>query len=427
MNRTKMIFLISIIILFSVLACTACGQKATTMHLVKTEGNVSVLNAKGKNIDIFQQMGLYSGYSVGTESESHAWIDLDSTKLTKLDVESQVEVEKNKDKLELTVHSGKLFFNVTQPLSDEESLEIRTSTMVVGIRGTCGWIEVPGEDHMRVYLIEGTVECSIEQADGEEAARAVISGGEMADMQRRDGKAEITVVSYVDSDIPDFVRIEAESDYRIASGLHGILAQSFLAEMEEAFAAKDYDRALEIAVSDKYSNMPAWVIERCYRGDKNEAGEPDGIGIAYFNNLFYYGSWENGKRSGYGISFMPKRNDEEHYNGEYSVFEGNWANNLPNGPGTEMLKVTIGRFEEPTAFWTKISGEFVDGLYNGRIEMEETNWAGRIKDFYGTAQNGVWDILDEYGQYLVDETGETAHCIDESSNHSQGLSWPLLW
>lgn len=46
--------LISIIILAAViLACTACGQKATTMQLVKTEGEVDVINDRGRSMDIF--------------------------------------------------------------------------------------------------------------------------------------------------------------------------------------------------------------------------------------------------------------------------------------------------------------------------------------------------------------------------------------
>ena len=54
---------ISILILAAViLACTACGQKATTMQLVKAEGEVGVLNDRGKSMD---QSGQHQTYENG--------------------------------------------------------------------------------------------------------------------------------------------------------------------------------------------------------------------------------------------------------------------------------------------------------------------------------------------------------------------------
>ena len=244
--------LISIIILAAViLACTACGQKATTMQLVKTEGEVDVINDRGRSMDIFEEMGLYSGYHVDTRAKSQAWINLDSTKLTKMDEESQVEVKGDKGKLEMIVHSGRVFFHVTEPLDDGETLEIRTSTMLVGIRETCGWVEVPEENHMKVYLIEGTVECSIEPSGPEdEKISASVSGGDMADMRITDGQAAITVSSYGSGDIPDFVLDEISGDELLASELDHIRIQDFLSGMEDVLAAKDYDTARSLALSE---------------------------------------------------------------------------------------------------------------------------------------------------------------------------------
>ena len=82
------------------------------MQLVKTEGEVDVINDRGRSMDIFEEMGLYSGYHVDTRAKSQAWINLDSTKLTKMDEESQVEVKGDKGKLEMIVHSGRVFFHV---------------------------------------------------------------------------------------------------------------------------------------------------------------------------------------------------------------------------------------------------------------------------------------------------------------------------
>lgn len=73
-------------------------------------------------------------YSAGTQS--YAYISLDSSKAVKLDANTKVQVRKQGSKLELLVTSGKLFFNVKAPLSSNQSLNIRTSTMVTGIRGS---------------------------------------------------------------------------------------------------------------------------------------------------------------------------------------------------------------------------------------------------------------------------------------------------
>lgn len=424
---------ISIIILTSViLACTACGHKATTMQLVKTEGDVGVMDGKGKNMDIFEEMGLYSGYQVDTQTESQAWINLDSTKLTRMDAESLVEVKGDKGKLEMIVHSGRVFFHVTEPLADGETLEIRTSTMLVGIRGTCGWVEVPEENHMKVYLIEGTVECSIEPTSPEgEKAAASVSGGEMADMMIKDGQATITVSSYGSREIPDFVLDEISGNDPLVSELDQIRIRGFLSEMEDALAAKDYDAALSLVRSEEYGALAPLIKANapCYSDSRDGSGDQNGIGvIAYSNNVFYYGSRENGMRSGQGTALWAIDPDINygHYPGEYSVYEGSWADDLPNGQGTEFTVVSVEKIREYTGLFTMQSGEFTDGLFNGRIELEETLWDGSINRYYATAQNGVWDILNEERYYLINqETGEPCMMIDEGDNHMRGISWLL--
>ena len=407
MKRTKRTFLSGLILTFVILACTACGHKATTMQLVKTEGDVGVMDGKGKSMDIFEEMGLYSGYQVDTQSESQAWINLDSTKLTRMDAKSLVEVKGDKGKLEMIVHSGRVFFHVTEPLADGETLEIRTSTMFVGIRGTCGWVEVPEENHMKVYLIEGTVECSIEPSSPEgEKAAASVSGGEMADMMIKDGQATITVSSYGSREIPDFVLDEISGNDPLVSELDQIRIQGFLSEMEDALAAKDYDAALSLVRSEEYGALAPLIKANapCYSDSRDGSGEQNGVGvIAYSNNVFYYGSRENGMRSGQGTAFQAKKQNVAtvDYTGEYSVYVGSWANDLPNGQGTEFTNVSLEKIGQNIGLFTMNSGEFKDGLFNGRIEVEVTNWDGSIQRYYGTARNGIWELLDEERNHLV--------------------------
>lgn len=188
------------------LLLTSCGggsgaaatATAATMHLRRTEGTVSVADGEGKSVKPTKDLGLFSGYGVDTQAESYAWIDLDEVKLTKLDQNSEVEIQKEDKRLTIEVKSGSLFFNVTEPLAEDESLEIRCSTMVVGIRGTCGWVT-----DKTAALLEGVVTVTAGEQE------VTISAGEMAVMTA-EGALEVKPLS-ADS-IPDFVREEQAED-----------------------------------------------------------------------------------------------------------------------------------------------------------------------------------------------------------------------
>ena len=118
----------------------AADTKGTTIRLGATQGKVTVRNASAKEQSARKDMRLYNGYSVQTASASSAYLTLDDTKAARLDSSSKTEVKKSGKQLELKLVAGKLYFGVTQPLSSDESLNICTSTMVTGIRGSYGWV-----------------------------------------------------------------------------------------------------------------------------------------------------------------------------------------------------------------------------------------------------------------------------------------------
>lgn len=194
------------------LPLTACSKDttATTMHLKRTEGTVTVSDGAGKDVPLLENLSLYSGYGVDTLSESYAWINLDDVKLTKMDQESEIAIQKEGKVLDIEVISGSLFFNVTQPLEDDETMDIRTSTMLIGIRGTCGWVE-NREGLSRLYLLEGTVECSV----GDQIV--MVNAGEMAEMTA-DGR--LVVQPFTVKDILSFVRIDLVQDPGLCSDIY---------------------------------------------------------------------------------------------------------------------------------------------------------------------------------------------------------------
>ena len=154
--------------------------KASSMRLESMEGTVKIKNASGKAMTARDDMRLYNGYEIATEKDSAAYINLDDTKVVKLDASSSGLVMQAGKKLEFALSKGSLLFDVSKPLEDDESLNIRTSTMVTGVRGTAGWIEVIDEDTCRIALLEGEVMINSVHPEKGEIRQQKIVGGQIA-------------------------------------------------------------------------------------------------------------------------------------------------------------------------------------------------------------------------------------------------------
>ena len=199
------------------LASAAESATAATMQLAKTEGTVTVTNSSGRSLTNRDNMRLYNGYHVETKAKSYAWISLDSSKLTKVDAVSKVELRKSGKKLELLLSSGNLFFNVTSPLAKDETLNVRTSTMVVGIRGTSGWIKMTDQWSTEIAVLEGTVQCSVTDPVTGQVKTAEVQSGEKAvamvyPQDWQGDKCEIIQAKVEASDIDGFVLTELAQD-----------------------------------------------------------------------------------------------------------------------------------------------------------------------------------------------------------------------
>lgn len=209
----------------ALIMCAACAVPASAaedataaaMRLTKTTGTVDVTNSRGRELSLRDDMRLYSGYHVETQETSYAWISLDNTKLTKLDAVSELEVRKAGKELELLLNSGQLYFNVTEPLNSDESLSIRTSTMVTGIRGTSGWVRVVDQWHTQVYVLQGRVECSVTDPVTGQTKTTLLTGGDMAECvvyeQVRPGdKCDIIRKGFTEEDAGGFIQVELAPD-----------------------------------------------------------------------------------------------------------------------------------------------------------------------------------------------------------------------
>ena len=210
MKRRLLPLLLALVLTLGLAAPALAAETAAVIRLTKTTGTVEISKNSGKSISLLKNMRLYNGYHVSTSEESYAWVNLDDSKLLKEDAESEIEVRKDGKKLEVLLVSGNLFFDVAEPLEDDESLNIRTSTMAVGIRGTSGWVRVVDRWTTRISVLEGVVRCSVtDPVTGQRKTRE-IRGGETAEClvypQGRDGdQCDILLDTYAVEKIPGFV------------------------------------------------------------------------------------------------------------------------------------------------------------------------------------------------------------------------------
>ena len=269
-------------------ALAAETATATNMRLTKTEGTVTITNSSGRGVSILKNLLLRSGYRIQTEKSSYAWISLDGTKLVKTDAVSDVEVRKSGKKLEVLVNEGSLFFDVTEPLKDDESLNIRTSTLVAGIRGTCGVVKIVDENTSRLSVLEGTVHVSVADPVTGETRTGTVTAGETAlcSVLPENDTGSICVIetdAVRAGDVDGFVLVEAAADEtlqtRILEGSGLDLTEEDPAErlgrdqaaveekLREAAARAEAQAAQTGAQADDEVSVPVWTMPRAEEAD----------------------------------------------------------------------------------------------------------------------------------------------------------------
>ena len=139
---------------------------ASLMKLAKTEGTVAVIDKNSRSVSLFKGMKLQSGYEIATSAASYAWINLDNSKLVKLDALTNVGVEQNGKNLTLTLNSGRILVDVSQKLAADETLNIKTGNVITGVRGTL--FSVSAEDpyfestnKVEIVVYEGKVGATV--------------------------------------------------------------------------------------------------------------------------------------------------------------------------------------------------------------------------------------------------------------------------
>ena len=129
----------ALVLLMSVFPRTALADEeytSTTMRLLHYEGTVGIEDASGKQRPVMENARLGSGEAMKTGEASTASVGLDDGRVCTLDALSRVEFTKGNGALTMNLTEGRIFLDVSDKLDAGETMDVRTSTIAVGIRGT---------------------------------------------------------------------------------------------------------------------------------------------------------------------------------------------------------------------------------------------------------------------------------------------------
>ncbi len=192
---------------------------ATTMRLLKVEGTVNIEDASGTVKPVIDNIRFQSGDTLSTGADGLASIGLDDTKIVTLQNDSRAQFIKNGKQIELKLKQGGVFFEVTQKLTDDETYEIETSNMTVGIRGTSGYVWYDETGLQSLVITDGKVLVSGYNPETGETKTVEVCGGQMvscylySDKTEERDSIEFELKDVSEEELPEFpLQMLAEND-----------------------------------------------------------------------------------------------------------------------------------------------------------------------------------------------------------------------
>ena len=194
----------------------ADSYTASTMRLLHYEGQVEIRDVNDEPRFLLENARVASGESMLTGKESFASVGLDDNRVVTLDQESRVAFSQEEQRMKLNLEEGTLFLDVQDKLDENESFDIETATMTVGIRGTIVFVtaEKDGENgesaETRLGVLEG--EARITYADGSGNKRSLeVKAGETAAVTATESSHRQRSAA----DVPAFVVEQVEKDSQV--------------------------------------------------------------------------------------------------------------------------------------------------------------------------------------------------------------------
>lgn len=215
--------------------------------------------------------------------------------------------------------------------------------------------------------------------------KEVVSKDEIS-AEEDQGNAEPSSTPYgkiMDTDKTDYSKVSYDRDEQ-------------LKEMMSYWADNNQKALDDLANLDRFKAM-SWALRDTtdfyYYGDRNVSGIPEGKGIAvYADNQYYYGDWKDGVRSGngtwihYHIHNTANKNDLYLYH----QYTGSWAEDLPEGEGSEHYDYEMSLLKENTGYNNNLIGSYSKGLVNGDFYLTNIYPDGNVREWYAQAEHGSW-------------------------------------
>ena len=189
---------------------------ASTMFLTDYDGDVTLSDADGKELKLSKDRQMADGNELDTEEESKAYVTLDEERFVTLMQLSHAAFMQNGRKMRLELEEGSLFFNVARVLEDDESLEIGSPNVVIGIRGTSGYVVLEDEDTYILYMTSGYVEAVATNPNTDEEQTEMVYAGEKLTVVIDGDEITIEIERLEPMDMPPEMIEEIVSDFDLA-------------------------------------------------------------------------------------------------------------------------------------------------------------------------------------------------------------------
>ncbi|MBR1440996.1 MAG: FecR domain-containing protein [Lachnospiraceae bacterium] len=232
----------AVVVIGVIIAVSAISQnnklKATTMRLLRRVNIVTLEDANGKEKPMTDNMKLQNGNALKTEADSMVSVGLDEFKVVTVEEQSRAEFYQSGKKLELNLTEGSLFIDVSKHLEDDESFDVRTSTMTAGIRGTTIYVNQNSDGTWTMYLVSGALHVRGRNPETKEEKEADIVGGQ-----------KVTAITFNDRETDTIIlRVEEFTEDEMPLQLINELVENEDALQRAAEEAGfDSDRILELA------------------------------------------------------------------------------------------------------------------------------------------------------------------------------------
>lgn len=198
--------------------------------------------------------------------------------------------------------------------------------------------------------------------------------------------------------------------------------EEMLVEMAGYWEQDNMDAVEDLAHLAWFMKMSASIADEdtfYYYGERNDQGQPNGLGIAcYAGNEYYYGQWVNGMREGDGewIKYYIYYDDDTASDRAYQLhmYHGEWAADLPNGDGQEHYDLDMSQAADQGRYIQNVIGTFKDGLYSGEMYLTTLNWDGNQEEWNGLADEGVWN---PYGAATNKREVPVCQDVDDGNNY----------